>query len=117
MDNLPEDIRKGLVAARRKAEKRSARRLFVEAGGQRVRVLRLWPTGFAVEAQAAGRLRGLVEIFDSSRLLARCLIVTSHQDGGECVYEFKRSTAPNRSAPLDFVRDGDAPSGYLAPPS
>lgn len=106
MDNLPREIRTGLRSGAQRAG-RTDPQLTVEAGGQRIRVLRVWPTGFSVEAGASGILRGHVDLFDGAKLLSRCLIVTAQEEEDERIYEFKRATLAADHPPLDFARDGD----------
>ncbi|MEY8839546.1 hypothetical protein AB9K41_11005, partial [Cribrihabitans sp. XS_ASV171] len=90
-----------------------ASRLLVEAGDESYRVLRMWRTGFAVEAATTPRLRGLVDIYDGGRHLCQCLIVAAEEEGGEMRYDFKRNTASTDHAALDFERAADAPVAYL----
>lgn len=109
---LPKEVRDGLDAARI-ASLRKASRLRVQAGDDYFRVLRMWRTGFAVEAETVPALRGLVDLYDGSRHLYQCLIVASEEERGEMVYEFKRNTAATDRAPLDYSRDPDAPIALL----
>ncbi len=109
---LPQSVRDGLEAARREAQRRKSR-LKVRDGDMSYPVLRLWSGGFSLPAEPAPRLRGLVDLFDGERHLSRCLVVTSREEAGERIYEFKRATAAADSAPLDFARPMDAPLGYL----
>ena len=62
---------------------------------------------------AAPHLRGLVEIHDGARHLRSALIVATEATGTTMRYVFKRSTAVRATAPLDYVREGAAPAGYL----
>lgn len=110
---LPKEVQAGLDAARKASLARKSR-LRIEAGGQSYRVLRLWDTGFSLDADHAPHLRGLVDIFDGGRHLYQCLIVASEEDGGELKVEFKRNTAAADKAPLDFYRDENAPIALLA---
>ncbi|MFP4326392.1 MAG: hypothetical protein ACLFQL_00170 [Paracoccaceae bacterium] len=110
--HLPPEIRSDLDAARRAALRRRSR-MRVEAAGQSFRVLRLWRGGFSVEAGSVPVLRGLVDLYDGGRHLGQCLIVASDEDGGELRFEFKRNTAPVDRAPVDFVRDEEAPIALL----
>ena len=109
---LSKEVREGLDNARLAALKKSSR-LRVESGGQSFRVLRMWDNGFAMEAQGAPQLRGLVDMFDGGRHLSQCLIVTSSEEDGEMRYDFKWSTTALDHAPLDFERDEDAPIALL----
>lgn len=109
---LPKEVREGLDAARI-AGLRKVSRLRVETETDSFRVLRMWKTGFSVEAEVAPTLRGLVDLYDGARHLYQCLIVASELEGGEMIYEFKRSTAAADAAPLDFIRDAGAPIALL----
>ncbi|KAA9007056.1 hypothetical protein [Histidinibacterium aquaticum] len=112
MEYLPESVRLGLEQARRTNEARKSR-LQVEAGGRRIRVLRAWDKGFAVEAGATEMLRGLVDIYEGQRHVSRALIVTSREEEGELIYEFKRETRASDAPPVDFERPDNAPAGLL----
>lgn len=111
-DMLSKEVREGLELAR-KRDLRKRSRLRVHADSEIFRVLRLWDDGFAVEADDAPHLRGLVDIYDGSRHLWQCLIVASAQEGGEMVYDFKRHTAALDRAPLDFAPEDDAPVALI----
>lgn len=111
-DYLPKDVLEGLDAARKQARlKRS--RLRVVAGETSYPILRMWETGFALDAEGAPHLRGLVEVHDGTRHLYQCLIVASEEEAGELIFEFKRATQAHDSAPLDFARDEDAPVALI----
>ena len=114
--HMPKEVREGLDAARKQAQ-RTARRMRIEVGGQSFTILRYWNTGFAVDAEAAPNLRGLADLYEGSRHVAHCLIVACGEEAGEMVYEFKRNTATLDGPPADFVRDDAAPSGYLTRPA
>ncbi len=109
---LPDDIQAGLDQARKRALKRSSR-LALEAGDQRLKVLRLSDNGFAVDAAQAPHLRGLVDLYDGTRHLSRCLIVASEEEGGEIRYEVKQMTAAADEQPLDYERAENAPVGLI----
>ncbi|UWQ91024.1 hypothetical protein QEZ52_03290 [Aliisedimentitalea scapharcae] len=109
---VPKEVQAGLEAARLAGLKKTSR-VRVMVGDDLYPVLRLWKTGFAVEAEAVPSLRGLVDLYDSGRHLYQCLIIASEEDGGEMQYEFKRSTLAADRAPLDFFRDPDAPIALL----
>ena len=111
-DFLPEDVRRGLEEAR-VAMLRRASRLCVHDGDRVFAVLRLWDGGFSVAATGAPNLRGLVDLFDGARQLAQCLVIQSREEGGERVYEFKRSTAVADRAPVDFVRTEEPPRALI----
>lgn len=110
---LTPELQAGLAAARKLAG-RSKARFRIEEDGRSYPVLRLWQTGFAIDAEGAPHLRGLVDLYDGARQMMQCLIVASEEAGGEMRYEFKRSTAAMDSAPLDFVRDENAPVALIA---
>lgn len=112
LESLPQSIWDELRQSQNKAaEKRN--RLRVEAGGESYRVLRMTPEGFVLDATDAPNLRGLVDLYDGGRHLSQCLIVAAQEDAGEMIYDFKRNTAAGDGAPLDFVRDVDAPIALL----
>ncbi|ROU02726.1 hypothetical protein [Histidinibacterium lentulum] len=112
MDQFSKQVQDGLKAARQARDKRRAR-LYIEAGGQRIAVVRAWSTGFAVEAGTADPARGYVDLYEGARHLSRCLIVTSREEDGERVYEYKRATAATDAAPVDFERAPGGPAGLL----
>lgn len=111
-DYLPEDVRRGLEEAR-VAMLRKASRLCVHEGDRVHRVLRLWDGGFAIAADDASPLRGLVDLYDGPRHLAQCLVMQTHEGQGERVYEFKRATAVSDRAPVDFERTEQAPEALI----
>ena len=92
---------------------RKKSRLRVMAGEDLVPVLRLWKTGFSVDAETAPKLRGLVDVYEGARHVSQCLIVASEEEGGEMRYEFKRATPASETAPLDFYKSPDAPVGLI----
>lgn len=116
LEYLPEDIRRGLEEARRRDRRRKSR-LCLHVDGEVVPLLRLWDDGFALDAERAPGLRGLVDIYEGPRHIAQCLIVASAQEGAEMSYEFKRMTTVSDGPARDFGEDGDAPSGYLPAPA
>ena len=111
-DYLPQEVRDGLVAAR-KAAMRKKSRLRLQAGDDVFTVLRYWDGGFSLELEDAQNLRGLVDLYDGAKHLMRCLIVASSEEEHEVIYEFKRSTEAVDSQPLDFERDETAPIALL----
>jgi hypothetical protein len=113
LEFLPKEVREGLEAARKRAERRRSR-LRVEVGDAVFPVLRFWDNGFALDADLSpAKLRGLVDVYDGSRHIFQCLIVASGVENGELVCDFKRSTAVADKPALDFWRDENAPVGYL----
>ena len=113
MEFLPNEVREGLEAARKKDLRRKAR-LRVQVGDAVFPVLRFWDHGFALDADLSpGKLRGLVDVYDGSRHVFQCLIVASGIENGELVCDFKRATAVSDRAALDFYCEDDAPVGYL----
>ena len=109
---LPKEVREGLERAR-KADLRKNSRLRVHVGDEVYPVLRFWESGFALDAEDAPHLRGLVDIYEGSRHLYQALIVTSSEEAGELHFEFKRNTAATDRAPLDYHRPDDAPIALL----
>lgn len=114
-DYLPKEVLEGLEAAR-KADLKKKSRLRVRVGEDMYRVLRFWDGGFALDAENAPNLRGLVDLYNGGAHLYQCLIVASAEEDGQMLYEFKRNTAAVDRAPLDFVRDENAPAGLLERP-
>lgn len=112
MDHLPDDVRTGLEAAAR-MQARKSRRLRLRVGGRTYPVLRLWNDGFALEAETAEPIRGLVDVYDGEKHLARCLIVASRLENRELVFEYKHATEPTDRPPLDFAKEPDAPVALL----
>ncbi len=111
-DFLPKEVREGLEMARKNAL-RKKNRLRVRAGDDVYPVLRFWHSGFALDADEAPHLRGLVDVYDGARHMYQALIVASSEEGGELIFEFKRNTAAVDKAPLDFYRDENAPIALL----
>ena len=109
---LPKEVREGLEQAR-KHKLRKKSRLRVQAGGQTFTILRYWDEGFALDADEAPHLRGLVDVFDGARHLSQCLIMASDEEAGEMVFEFKRATPHSEKAPLDYERAEDAPMALI----
>ena len=109
---LPKEIQDGLEEARRKAARKS-HRLRIEADGETYRVVNAWTDGFAVDSREALRLRGRVDLYDGARLLSKCLIIASEEDGDLVRFEYKRMTEATEEQPLDFVRAPDAPVALL----
>jgi hypothetical protein len=97
-----------MASERLRALKRASR-LRVESGRDSYVVLRIWPEGFSVEADAVPPLRGVVDLFDGPDHLSRCLVVATDAEAGEMRYEFKRSTKATDRAPLDFFRETPVP--------
>ncbi len=112
MEFLSKELRAGIESARKRDQKRRAR-LRVKVGEDLFPILRLWETGFALDAASAPPLRGLVDIYDGSRHILQCLIVASVEEDGEMVCDFKWSRPAEDRAPVDFERDEGAPVGYL----
>ncbi|MCT8330015.1 hypothetical protein [Albidovulum sediminis] len=111
-DFLPKEVRAGLEEAR-KRDLRKRSRLRVLVGDEVYPILRFWEDGFALDADQVAHLRGLVDIYDGSRHLWQSLIIASEVEAGELICVMKRSTAAAERAPLDYVRDENAPVGYL----
>ncbi|ABG30977.1 hypothetical protein CEP88_16625 [Roseobacter denitrificans] len=105
------EIQSGLDQARVASMKKSSR-LRVCADGKKQTVLRMWKTGFAMEADAPD-MRGMVDLYDGSIHLFRCLVVTTAEESGERHYEFKRATAVRGTPALDFETPEHAPAGLI----
>ncbi len=109
---LPKEVREGLEAAR-KADLKKKSRLRVQAGDNIYPVLKFWDGGFALDAETAPHLRGLVDLYTGGVHLYQCLIVASEEDSGLMKYEFKRATEAVDKAPIDYIRDETAPIALL----
>lgn len=112
IEDLPEAVRKGLEDARVAMLRRSSR-LCIHDGDKVHRILRLWDGGFALDARNAPRLRGHVDLYDGSRHIYTCLVMTSHEEGGEQIYDFKWSTAVADRPAADFVRAEEPPKALI----
>ena len=111
-DYLPKEVLAGLEEARKRDLRRRAK-LRVMVGDEVYPILRFWGGGFSLDADQVLHMRGLVDIFDGPRHLYQCLIITSEVSNGVLICTMKRSTMALDKAPLDYVRDEDAPVGYL----
>ncbi|MEM9433244.1 MAG: hypothetical protein AAGA12_04930 [Pseudomonadota bacterium] len=109
---LSKEVREGLAAAQ-KADRKKRSRLRVQAGDRMIPILRFQDSSFAVDADEAAQLRGLVDIYDGGRHLYQALIVASEIDGPEMKFDFKRNTVAADRPALDFEQDEFAPVGYL----
>jgi len=109
---LPKEVRDGLEKARKSALKK-ATRLRVHVGDDIYPVLKAWDGGFALDAETAPHLRGLVDLYDGGRHLSQSLIVASSEENGELHFEYKRMTEATGEQPLDFYRAPDAPVALL----
>ena len=109
---LSKEVQKGLLEARAQQKRRKAR-YRVQFDGSMYPVLKLWTTGFSVDAENAPHMRGLVDIFEGPKHVSQCLIVASDEENGEVKFEFKRSTPTSDKAALDFVRSPDSPVALL----
>jgi len=105
------EVQAGLDRARVMAQRKKSR-LRVRADGKTHPVLRVWKSGFAVEAPAPA-LRGLVDLYNGETHLFQCLIVTSAEDGVERQYEFKRATPIATRPALDFELPEHAPVALI----
>lgn len=110
---LYRELRDGLAAARKLAQKRKSR-LRIDVDGKTYPVLRVWNGGFAMDLDDAPHLRGLVDLYDGGRHLSHCLIVASEAREDEMWFDFKRSTLVADHAALDFARDEAAPVALIA---
>ena len=105
------EIQAGLDNARLESLRKSSR-LRVDVNGTMQPVLRMWKTGFAVEADVPV-LRGFVDLYDGALHLFQCLIVTTVEEAGERHYEFKRATAVSERPAADFEINPEAPIGLI----
>ncbi len=111
-DFLPKEVLDGLRAAQKKAERKRSRRS-VHVGDAVYPILQYAEEGFALDAENAPKLRGLVDIYEGPRHLYQALIVASAIEGDRMRYEFKRNTAASDRAPLDFYQEQEAPIALL----
>ncbi len=109
---MSKEVREGLEMAR-KAQLAKRSRLRVQVGDEIYPILRFSDKSFAIDAENAPHMRGLVDIFDGGRHMYQALIVATSFDGHAMVYEFKRNTVASDRAPLDFERDETAPIALL----
>ncbi len=109
---LSKEVREGLDRARQRDLVRKSR-LRIVVGVDAYPVIRLAPDGFSLPEDAP-HLRGLVDLYDGSRLVAQCLVIASAEEPGEMRYEYKRRTEAADRPALDFVRDEHAPVALLA---
>ena len=106
MESIPAEVRKAMRRNQGLGASSPTSRLHVETGGRCIEIRRSWETGFSIDTGAGDyHLPGLVNVYEGPRLLTRCLIVTSHEEDGETVYEIKRATLPTDSPPVDFERE------------
>ncbi|WP_022704607.1 hypothetical protein [Pseudorhodobacter ferrugineus] len=112
LEFLPQEIRDGLAAAKKRDLKRKSR-LRVQLGEAVFPILRMWDDGIALDADRTPHLRGLIDVYDGANQIFQCLIIASTVENGELICEFKRSTAVTDTPALDFWRDENAPVGYL----
>ncbi|MEP1520021.1 hypothetical protein [Ascidiaceihabitans sp.] len=111
---VPKEVQAGLDRARL-ARLAKGSRLRIDVDGQIYRVLRMWKTGFSMDAASApSQVRGHVDLYDGARHLFQCLVIASEEDAGEVSFEFKRLTAVSDAPALDFVKAKDAPVALLA---
>jgi hypothetical protein len=109
---LPKDLQEQLTSARRQARRKAVTRV-VHVGDEAFPILDYSDTGFAVDADDAAHLRGLIDIYEGPTHMTRALIVASVQDGDLMRYEFKRNTRASAVAPADFERETPAPERLL----
>lgn len=112
LEFLPKEVRDGLEAARKKDLKKRSR-LRVRVDDEVFPILRLWDSGFALDAERAPQLRGLVDLYDGARHLYQCLIIASEEDDGLMKYEFKWKVDAQDDVPLDFAREEHAPVALI----
>lgn len=111
-DYFSKEMREGLAQARKLAQKKNAR-LRVHIGDETYPVLRVWDNGFALDAEDAPHMRGLVDLYEGSHHAAQCLVIASEEERGEMRYEYKRNTQHPDRPPLDFAREDDAPVALI----
>ena len=113
MTYLPQDVLSALEAAH-KAMQRKSKRLCIHVGDDIYPVSQLSEASFAISADDAPKLRGFVELYDGPRHLSQCLIMTSREESGDRIYDFKWNTAVANSPAVDYVREENAPIALIA---
>ncbi|MEZ5888601.1 MAG: hypothetical protein R3D56_17210 [Paracoccaceae bacterium] len=111
-DYLSREIRAEMEAARKQALKKRTR-MTITAGEETYPVLRMLPDGFTLDAEEVDHLRGIVDLYDGARHRWQCLIIASEIVDGELICTMKWHTAASDRPALDYVREDDAPVGYL----
>ena len=111
---LPRDVLDGLERARHRHRLATGGKLRIQVGEAWYPIRSYSSTGFDVPLDVAPKLRGRVEIHDGPRMICTALIVAAMPDGDLMRYEYKRTTPARMTAPLDYERAGDLPSGYLS---
>lgn len=109
---LSPEVKAGLEAARKQSLRKGSR-LRVHTGEDIYPLLDFSSNTFAVDADVAPQMRGLVDIYDGGRHLYQALIVTSTEEAGQRVFEFKRNTMAADRPALDFYAEPDRPKGLL----
>ena len=69
---VPKEVQAGLDSARLQSMK-SGSRLRLSADGAYHPVLRIWATGFSLDAADAPTLRGFIDLYDGALHLFQCL--------------------------------------------
>lgn len=95
---MPAELRDQLAAAQRKVRRTRSTRS-VHAGGEILAILEMSDKAFAIDAEKAPALRGLVDIYDGKRHLYQALIVAAAREGDVVRYRFKRNTGAIRVTP------------------
>lgn len=111
-DFLPVEVREGLQAARKASLKR-ADKLCVHDGDDVYRIRRFWGDGLSIDATQGDKLRGRVEIYDGSRHVYQCLIVSSRLEHDEYIFDFKWLHPVSTAPAADFERQTDLPAALL----
>ena len=109
---ISKEIQAGLDAARKESLKKASR-LRIDADGDLHPVLRMWKTGFALDAETAPHLRGFVDIYDGAIHLFQCLIVATDEEQGELRFEFKRATTVSKAPAADFEIPENTPVALI----
>lgn len=108
-EHMPESVQKSMDKERRSEVKRFSR-MKVRTGGQEITILRSWPTGFSLDLSESTPLRGFVDIYEGHLHICKALIVTSREEEGERIFEFKYSNRATDRPPLvDSMQDGTDP--------
>ena len=104
MDHLPQSVGAGVDVAK-PSRKAADDTLHIRVGTRVVPVLRQWSTGFAVAADQAALLPGRIDLYAGAQHLLQALILTSREESGERLFEYKFATHASETAPLaDFAQ-------------
>ena len=65
---------------------------FVDTGEAQHPIRKLWPHGFALDAEDTERLPGRVDIYRGAEHMYQCLVIAGDVDDDQRIFFFKRAT-------------------------